>query len=67
MVNIGITGVQVIVDDILRIANYTGNNVSMQQVGLAANEGVDHFFRLAVSCLFPLYSAYLLLDGYFRS
>lgn len=49
--NIGITGVQVIVDDILRLSNYTGNNITLAQVGLGASTGIEHYFRLAVSLL----------------
>ncbi|GFZ51307.1 hypothetical protein JCM24511_09067 [Saitozyma sp. JCM 24511] len=42
-----ITGISLLVDDVLRLANTTVGNVSMQALGL--DLGLDHFFRIAWS------------------
>ena len=55
--DLGVTAFQVVVDDLLRLENYTMPNITMNQVGLGDGwesgtlDGTAHTFRLAVSAL----------------
>ena len=57
LTDIGVTAFQVVVDDLLRLGNYTTPNITMDQVGLGGGwqsgdlDGGNHTFRLAVSLL----------------
>lgn len=57
LTDIGVTAFQVVVDDLLRLENYTLPNVTMDQVGLGNGwdsgdlDGAAHTFRLAVSII----------------
>ena len=64
LTDIGVTAFQVVVDDLLRLENYTSPNITMNQVGLGDGwesgdlTGSNHTFRIAVCLISPHHVPY---------